>query len=539
FDGAQIKLLSALAADLSFALDAHELERHRTEAIQALRTSERLFALIHDRSPFAIVLTQPDGRIVSVNDAFLALFECNRDCVTGKLEMDLGINDPESRARVLMELESRGFVREFECTRKTLTGKERIVSLSLDWVEVGNDKLLLSTIQDITDRKHIEAALASANVELGQAVQRKNEFMAILSHELRNPLAAIKTSLFVMEKAAHDPERSLRALKAIDRQVLQLTRLVDDLLDMTRITHAKVRLERNNLEVNDLVQQSLEDHWSLFDQCTMRAEFVPFPEPLFVVGDSHRLEQVLGNLLQNATKFAPHGGTIRVLVEPDAAHRTVAIRVVDTGAGMSQETLARLFQPFMQADTTLDRSQGGLGLGLALVKGIVELHGGTVQADSAGLGAGATFSVRLPLDGTAAACSSPVARNEPARSKRRRVLIIEDNRDAAETLREALEYCEHDAHVAHNGSDGLSKAMELRPDVIICDIGLPGMSGYEFARAIRADAMLCRTKLIALSGYARSEDRDQALVAGFDRHFAKPPSLQALEELLADLSDNG
>ncbi len=242
---------------------------------------------------------------------------------------------------------------------------------------------------------------------------------------------------------------------------------------------------------------------------------------------------MIGNLLSNAAKFTPRGGRVTVSVATEGAPRQAVLRVSDTGMGFSPDIAARLFEPFMQADTTLARSKGGLGLGLALVKGLVEQHGGSVEARSEGPGRGSELVVRLPLDGAGEAAGEH-DRADGAKV-RRRVLIIEDNTDAADTLKEVLELDGHDVAVAYNGLDGLSKAREIHPDIVLCDIGLPGMDGYEVARTLRADAALGDVQLVALSGYARPEDLQRAREAGFHRHLAKPPSLEKLEGVMASV----
>jgi two-component system CheB/CheR fusion protein len=240
--------------------------------------------------------------------------------------------------------------------------------------------------------------------------------------------------------------------------------------------------------------------------------------------------QAVGNLLQNAAKFTPREGLVSVHVSTDDVARAALVRVVDSGVGMSPETLARLFQPFMQAERSLDRSRGGLGLGLALVKGVVEGHGGAVDARSAGVGLGAEFVVRLPLSPEAPAEGERTPGD--AATTRRRVLLIEDNADAAESLRDLLACYEHEVTIAGNGADGIAAARAFRPDVVLCDIGLPGMDGYDVARAFRGDEALKDTFLVALSGYALPDDLGRAAEAGFDQHLAKPPTLEMLEQVL-------
>jgi PAS domain S-box-containing protein len=384
---------------------------------------------------------------------------------------------------------------------------------------------------DIIERAQNEEALRSANAQLSEADRRKNEFLAVLSHELRNPLAPIANSLYVLEHAPAGGEQANRAKQVIGRQVGQLTSLVNDLLDVTRITRNKIQLQKERLELCEVVRRTAEDNRSLFERAEVRLELAPAPRVVPVIADRTRVSQIVGNLLQNAAKFTLKGGCTRVSVAVEA--NAAVLRVTDDGVGMAGETLAGLFQPFIQADHTLDRSKGGLGLGLALVKGLVELHGGGVSAHSDGLGKGTEFVVRLPLD-TGAALEPATIRNHEA-TIRRRILIIEDNVDAAESLRAALELNLHEVVMAHDGPEGLAKARAFKPEVVLCDIGLPKMDGFEVARAFRADERLKGAFLVALSGYALPEDLQRAAEAGFQHHLAKPPSMEMLAHLLGNL----
>ena len=377
--------------------------------------------------------------------------------------------------------------------------------------------------------------LIEANAQLVEADRRKNEFLAVLSHELRNPLAPIKNSLYILDRAAPGGEQARRALGVIDRQATQLSNLVNDLLDVTRITQNKIRLQKQRLDLNEFVHRALEDNRSFFERNEVRLSCDLAAAPVLVSADPTRIAQMVGNLLQNAAKFTPRGGHAHVSVAAESGE--AVIRVVDNGIGMAPDTVARLFQPFMQADQALDRSKGGLGLGLALAKSLVELHAGSIHAQSDGLGKGAAFVVRLPLH-TGAACEKPAAGVRGPRVCRR-VLIIDDNFDAAESLREALELGEHEVEVAHCGHEGIEKARSFHPDVVLCDIGLPDMDGCDFARAVRQDPALQSTFLVALSGYALPEDVERAARAGFQRHLAKPPSVDALERVLSELPTNG
>jgi PAS domain S-box-containing protein len=379
-------------------------------------------------------------------------------------------------------------------------------------------------------RTQAERALWESERNLREVDQHKNEFLAVLSHELRNPLAPIVNSLYILDHAPPVGEQSTRARAIIGRQVAQLSSLVNDLLDVTRIARNKAQLQKERVELNEIVRRAVEDHRGLFERARITLDLTPAPRPVFLLADRTRVAQVAGNLLQNAAKFTNPGGATRVSVDTDGDD--AVLRVRDDGAGMAQETLDRLFQPFIQADQTLDRSKGGLGLGLALVKGLVELHGGSVAAHSEGLGKGSELVVRLPVDAAAPPdCEQTVA---PVAHSRRRVLIIEDNSDAADSLQDALLLGGHEVEVAPDGRAGIDKARAFRPDVIFCDIGLPGMDGFAVARTLRADLLLKGTFLVALSGYALPEDLQRSAEAGFDRHLAKPPRLELLEQLLAE-----
>jgi PAS domain S-box-containing protein len=377
--------------------------------------------------------------------------------------------------------------------------------------------------------QHVDARLT-----LEESDRSKSQFIAMLSHELRNPLAPIRNSLHILDRAAPGGEQARRAHTVIDRQVGHLTRIVDDLLDVTRISRGKMELRRERLDLCDVVRRAIEDNRWLFERSGIECQ-ASVPEiPVWIDGDRTRITQVLGNLLHNAAKFTEAGGKATISVEGNESARQAIIRVRDTGVGVAPEMLPRVFEPFAQADTTLDRSKGGLGLGLALVKGVVEMHGGSVSVECEGLGRGAEFTVRLPESEALPAGAS--ARREVA-SGSLRVLVIEDNADAAESLRELLELGRHTVEVAFSGTEGIEKARVFRPDVVLCDIGLPGMDGYEVARTMRADPVLRGAKLVALTGYAAPEDVARSRDAGFDRHVAKPPSVVKIEEALASRAD--
>src|SRR6266568_7598683 len=381
------------------------------------------------------------------------------------------------------------------------------------------------------ERELLMKSLREGKERLEEADRHKNEFLAVLSHELRNPLAPIRNAARLLDLAEPGGEQATRAKAVITRQVDHLSNLVEDLLDVTRISRGKIQLARSRIELTECVRRAIEDHAPELAAREIALELRVEAAPLWLDADPTRIAQVLGNLLQNAAKFTDAHGRVTVAIERDDGEHAV-VRITDDGVGIEPEILPKLFEPFMQADESLHRSQGGLGLGLALIKGLVELHGGSVQAHSEGLGCGAEFTVRLPLAGPShqAAPEAPARAAPPAA---RRVLVIEDNPDSTETLCELLSLAGHEVEIAHDGPAGVEKALSSRPHIVVCDIGLPGMSGYDVARAMRAEPSLAATLLVALTGYALPEDRRQALQAGFDHHLAKPVALEELESVLA------
>ena len=397
----------------------------------------------------------------------------------------------------------------------------------------GSVREWVGTLTDVEDRWRAEEALR-------EEARRKDEFLAMLGHELRNPLAPIRNCLHILEQPKVTDEQRGRARETIERQVLHLTRLVDDLLDISRISRGKIFLRLQRLDLVQSVRATVEDQRAELEGNGITLALELPDRPLWIDGDPTRLSQALGNLLHNAGKFTEPGGRITVGAVEEPERGTVAVTVRDTGIGIAPEMLARLFEPFSQADGSPDRNRGGLGLGLALVRALVELHGGMVEAASPGPGRGSEFRIRLPLQadggGAEAEREEPERAAPPIREGRpRRCLIIEDNVDAAESMGLLLELAGHEVALATDGASGLDKARQLRPEVVLCDIGLPGgMDGHAVARAFRADPDLASACLIALTGYGQEEDRRRALDAGFDAHLTKPADLERLKKLVEE-----
>jgi PAS domain S-box-containing protein len=381
----------------------------------------------------------------------------------------------------------------------------------------------IGTHTDVTEhRAHAE--------RLREAERQTSEFLAVLGHELRNPLAAVRSAAELVSLSQPKDHRLHRAWVVLERQCAHMARLIDSLLEVSRISRGKVRLDRKILDVRTVLDDMLQDRSTQIVESGLTFQRQLSDEPLWVLADEVRLAQVFDNLIGNAMKFTEAPGCITV-----AAGRRrddVEIRVQDTGAGIRPENLTRIFEPFHQDTEELSRAAGGLGLGLALAKGLTELHDGTVEARSEGPGTGAEFVVRLPA--AAAPAAEPGPERQPA-PERRHILIVEDNVDVAEMLQFVLKMQSHRVHVAADGAAAL-KVLRREPiDIVLCDLGLPVMSGYELARQIRSDAALRRIALVALTGYGRSSDRQRTEEAGFDAHLTKPVELHDLEALLCRL----
>lgn len=390
----------------------------------------------------------------------------------------------------------------------------------------------VNVLVDITDRKRTEEALREAD-------RQKDEFLALLGHELRNPLSVIVNGVEMLRRQGLPEEKSQRLHELVDRQARHMQRLVDDLLDLTRISRGKTTLQPERVDLLELIARVAEDHRPAIAAAGCTLTVAAATGPVWVDGDPTRLVQMIGNLLHNACKFTDAGGRITLRAGPDPASASAVVIVEDTGVGMSAATLSGLFQPFIQSDATLDRSHGGLGLGLALVKGLTELHGGSITAHSAGPGQGSEFTIRLPLagwtGGTAVRACSAGTSNE----RSYRTLLVEDSKPVAEIFGMLLRELGHDVEVAASGAEALERMSALRPEVVFSDISMPGMSGYELAQRVRAQVGGDEIFLVAMTGFGQPEDRQRALEAGFDEHLVKPAELDRLQSLLASVPRRG
>ena len=380
------------------------------------------------------------------------------------------------------------------------------------------------------------AALVRNQEALRDADRRKDEFLAILAHELRNPLAPIQNSLHFLKLTSLPDTTAQRATGVMERQVRHMVRLVDDLLEISRISRGKIDLRKEPIELNAIVRSALETSRPLIDAAGQYLLLEFPPEPLMLEGDFVRLTQVVSNLLNNAAKYSDAGGRIWLSVRRDGDTAVISVR--DMGRGIPPDKLTHVFELFMQVDQQPNRAHGGLGIGLTLVKRLVEMHGGTIEGHSEGIGKGAEFTVRLPLSAVSPILESPANPPRTALAISRRVLIVDDNRDAAESLAMLLRHLGAEVTVAFNGPDALAAVAAHQPSIVLLDIGMPGMDGFEVARLIRKQPRRGALTLVALTGWGQDEDRRRSLAAGFDQHLTKPADIQALQNLLAAVDDS-
>lgn len=392
---------------------------------------------------------------------------------------------------------------------------------------------------DVTEQVHARRKLEEQSSALIQALERaaegdhrKNEFMAILAHELRGPLGPVMNSLEIMKRADADPALRERARVMMERQIVQMKRLIDDLLDVSRIARNQIEITKTHVNLGLVLEQAVDASRPLCKAAGHTLRVAPLADPIYLEADAARLTQVFDNLLTNACKYTDSGGRIDVSIERQGSD--VVVRVADSGIGLEPGHLARVFEKFVQIDRSAGRARGGLGLGLALVRQLVELHGGTVTAESEGPGQGSTFSVRLPiLTSLPVVRELPPQRTLPIPGSLRRILLVDDNRDSVESLALLLSVEGYETKTAHDGVEAIEIAESFRPNVILLDIGLPLISGYEVCRRIRAESWGKDIVVFAHTGWGHEDDRRRTSEAGFDGHLLKPVDFAALIKLIA------
>ena len=479
-----------------------------------------------------------DFRYVDGNPAFTGCF--GQAAEIGKTIRQLLPEPPEECLVNYNSVCTTGRPVRFECTYMIPGRVFDLNAFRIDGLAPGKVAVVFS---DITQRRQSESqALAQANIVAGLSY-RKDEFLAMLSHELRNPLAAIFYALPLLSLQKSDDPIQLRARTIIERQAQQLNHLVDDLLDVSRITTGRVQLRQTQVTISDIVTRAVETAQPLIAQ-RHHTLTVSLPEqPLWLPADAARLEQVVVNLLTNAAKYTDEGGRIGLSVLQEDA--SAVLRVRDNGIGIAPELLPCIFDLFTQAERSLDRSQGGLGIGLCLVQRLVEMHGGTVSASSV-QGHGSEFVVRLPMTPEFAPPPRPpssmpplaLLATGPVVAKLCRVLVVDDNLDAAHTLTMLLEFLGHEVRMCYDGPGALAEAVAWQPDVVLLDIGLPGLSGHEVARRIRQHPTLAAMVLVALTGYGQEADRQFSREAGFDHHLTKPVDFGEVEKILTAVAES-
>jgi signal transduction histidine kinase len=417
-------------------------------------------------------------------------------------------------------------IEHFETIRVTKDGRRIDISLSVSPMRNADGKVIGASkvARDITQRKQAEAALREAD-------RRKDEFLATLAHELRNPLAPIRNSLHILRMTACNDMTAERVCEMMERQVNHMVRMVDDLMEVSRITRGLIELQKEETDLAAIIRSAVETSRPIIEAGEHQLAITIPPEPILLQGDSVRLSQVFANLLNNAAKYTDRGGQIWLSVKQEKNEVVVSVR--DTGIGISTPMLPKVFDMFMQADRSTHRSQGGLGIGLTLVKRLVELHEGSISVRSDGPGKGSEFIVRLPVNAV-----QPERTTKPPVSQRgdslpqRRVLVVDDNKDSAASMGMLLKFLGTDVQVAYDGATALATIERYRPDVVLLDIGMPGMDGFEVARQVRQRAEFDSIMLIALTGWGQAEDRHRTQTAGFDHHLVKPADITALQSLL-------
>lgn len=529
FAGSTSRQIGLLFSNVTERKRAEEAIRHHTEEIEALLNA----------APLGVYLVDADFKIREMNPIAREVFGDIPGGVTGR--------DFEEVMRLLWERQyadqvARIFRHTLETGEPYFTPERaeyRIDRNIIEYYEWHLNRITLPDgrygvvcyFRDISQRVQARKEIERSHDALRETDRRKDEFLAMLAHELRNPLTPIRNAAQILKFPGVDAESRRAASDMLDRQVGQMVRLVDDLLDVSRITRGKIGLRKQRVELATIVNHAVETVRSLCESKHHKLTVELPPEPVYLDADPARLTQIVGNLLHNACKFTRRGGHIGLTARGERGQAVIRLR--DDGIGIAPDQLPRIFEMFTQADTSLERTQSGLGIGLTLVKNLVEMHEGTVEARSPGIGKGSEFIVRLPAIAEPAA-PEPSEPSPLPKGISRRILIVDDNRDLTDSLAKLLEMSGHEVHVASDGVEGVAAAEKLRPEVILLDIGLPKLNGYEAARKIR-ERLDGRAVLVAVTGWGQEADRLRSREAGFDAHLVKPLDLDALARLLADL----
>ena len=527
-----IQIMESVGREVAVAID-------RQRAIRAVQEAEEQFRLLAETIPQLAWMTGPDGTIEWYNQRWYDY--------TGKTPEEMlgwgwqSVHDPNELPRVMTRFQaaiSTGEPWEDTFPLRRFDGVFRWHLSRAHPLRDTNGEIVhwFGTNTDITEERELAENLRAVAAELSEANRRKNEFLATLAHELRNPLAPIRTGLELMKLAANDPTIVAEARGMMERQALQMVRLIDDLLDVSRITQGKLQLRKSRVELAEVVRNSVEASRPLISEAGHELTIDVPQEPISLYADPSRLAQVISNLLNNAAKYTPHGGRIWLNVRRE--RNEVAIRVKDTGMGIPAEMQKRVFEMFAQIDRPLERGNTGLGIGLTLVKRIVEMHDGTIEIHSAGEHQGSEFTVRLPLfeEAESAATNDSGLASAAAALPPSKIIVVDDNRDAAETLRAVLSIMGHEIRVVHDGVEAVEAAELFQPDLVVMDLGMPRLNGFEAAKRIRQQPWGNEMVLIALTGWGQTDDRERSKAAGFDYHLTKAADPTALEQLLGTIA---
>jgi signal transduction histidine kinase/CheY-like chemotaxis protein len=524
----------------------------RRDAEQQLRQRGEQFKTLLDQAPLGVYLVDADFRLREVNPIAKPVFDSIEGGVIGR--------DFDEVLHVLLEGEHadeiEGIFRRTLGTGEPYVANERFRTRENqglgDYYDWRVDRIILPDgrfgvvcyFQDVSAQVIARKSLEESREALRDADRRKDEFLATLAHELRNPLAPLRNSLEIMKRSRGNSDLIERSRVTMERQLSHMVRLIDDLLDVSRITRNQLLLRREMVDFASIIHRALETCRPLADAAEHELRIALPTEPISLHADPARLAQVFGNLLTNACKFTERRGLIELSAEvlpgePSGERptdREIVVKIRDSGVGIPPEMLGKVFEMFAQVDRSLERSRGGLGIGLTLVKRLVELHGGVVTAHSEGPGTGSEFTVRLPVATGAGMQKIPGFDPEPATATSRRILIVDDNEDAASSLETLLKIGGNATLIAHDGQQALRSAAAFRPDIVLLDIGMPGMSGYATCRAMRERPWGKDILIAALTGWGQDEDRRKSKEAGFDAHMVKPVDYAAVVKLLASLS---
>jgi PAS domain S-box-containing protein len=517
-------LIGASGELLGYSKVTRDLTERRRHEEQLRESEERLRLIVNGVKDHAMFLLDAHGVVVSWNPAAQQVLGYAPGEIIGREAAILYPPHERTAGRPRAEMAAAAHAGSFRAhaSKVRADGSTVWTDVSISATRDSDGRLngFVHILRDLSEQRRIEALEAEG--------RRILEFIAMLSHELRNPLAPIRNAVNIL-KLPHGQQQTGKYADMIGRQVTHLTRLVDDLMDVSRITTGKIELERASLELNTLVQVAVDSTRSTLERYEHTVVVALAPQPVFVEGDAVRLTQVVVNLLNNAAKYTAPKGRIEVSVTRN--HSAARVEVSDNGIGMSESLIQRAFDPFVQGERSLDRSEGGLGIGLTLVKKIVEMHGGSVLASSAGPGSGTKVTVTLPLAQENAQGLAAVAKDAQARPAS--VLVVDDNRDAAESLVELLRASGCDVRVAFSGREALRIAAAIPLTAVLLDIGLPDMSGHEVARQLREMPSMQGTRIIATTGYGLKGDRDATAGAGFDAHLVKPVDHEEVLRLIA------